>query len=90
MRIDLKTARFLANVLEAMENGQFIPAPLICPECGESAENGEFFREASHILIEQREGDELADYVLIGCEGYITVNPNDFGMNSPGWAEYRA
>lgn len=54
-----------------------LPArPTWCPECGSADAT---YCDGDHTF-------DLTDRVLlIGCEGYWTVDPNMLGLDCPGW-----
>ena len=81
MRIDQRTARYLAAVMAAVEPAGEAARPLLlgatCPECGERPGAS----DDTHVVTEVngRTG------VLIGCEGYWVVPPTHVGIDSPNW-----
>lgn len=48
----------------------------VCPECGETPA---ITCDSDHVL------DESGTYVLVGCEGYLVVDPNALGFDMPNW-----
>lgn len=53
-------------------------APPICPECGCHAQESPF----PHIVNE-------SDEILIGCEGYYTVDPGKIDLIGGNWSDFR-
>jgi hypothetical protein len=53
-------------------------APPLCPECAQ------FPDESDYPHISDKEGN-----VLIGCEGYWTVDPGKIGLDRGNWDDYR-
>lgn len=54
--------------------------PMRCPECG---------RKPSAEPLEARHHRMIGPYVIVGCEGYFTVNPNLVGIPSKNWEAAR-
>lgn len=71
--------RYLAAVIRRLErNPNAVPTTPKCPECGEEPEPW----AEMHTTIVLRNG---CTAVLIGCEGYLVVNPNLVGIRMPNW-----
>jgi hypothetical protein len=58
--------------------------PSICPECGDPAD----INDDAHIAIEPDDSAE-SPLILIGCEGYHTVDPSFIGLPRGNWDKYR-
>lgn len=52
----------------------------VCPECGEEIISDDDTDEF-HILFWGN--------VLIGCEGYWVIDPNELGIDSPNWNPWK-
>lgn len=62
--------------IEATED--FLGLTRTCPECGAHVYPG----DPNHVLTSD-------GYVVVGCEGYWTVNPNLVGVYAPNWCDWR-
>jgi hypothetical protein len=78
-----RLAIYLFKIQQMVSKGQYVNALMVCPECGQDAEK--VTHDADHIVIGQKTGGETLYYVIIGCEDYWTVNPNELGIDSPNW-----
>jgi hypothetical protein len=53
----------------------------VCPECGlDLLEYGEE-AQGDHVMLGQ--------FVIVGCEGYLIVNPNAVGIFRMNWHDWR-
>lgn len=79
MRIDLPTARYLVAALTALEGGQ--TPPVIrqdCPRCGRHVT----VDDPDHVVADV---DDLGPLVLVGCDGYLVIDPSAVGSPAPTW-----
>lgn len=83
MMLNNGLAVYLFRIAQAVKKGQHVNAPMVCPECSKDAEYVK--NEADHIVICQSEKGVDLYYVIIACEGYWTVDPNDYGVPSENW-----
>ena len=78
-QIEPRTARYVNACIEAINDGG-LPIETLsvrCPECGrDGSRSDDFYWE--HFTDDR-------GHVLVGCEGYWTVNPLSVGVESPGW-----
>lgn len=62
----------------------------VCPECDEIVYADE---PGDHVLLGDWEIDEahrgIGNVVIVGCEGYLIVDPNLLGWQHPGWQDWR-
>jgi hypothetical protein len=54
---------------------------MICPECGIDVLEDEVDAVDHHVM--------LGPFVIIGCEGYLVVNPNVVGIFRMNWHDWR-
>lgn len=83
MMLNNRLAVYLFRIAQAVKQGKYVNASMVCPECEKNAED--IRHDGEHIVICQKEEGVDLYYVVIGCEGYWTVNPNDYGVPSPNW-----
>lgn len=90
MIIDAKRASYLQAAVKAVEEGSVPDVYLTatCTECGEE----QYYDDGSHVLLVQTGPEDLPQsdgfIVLIGCEGYLLLNPNWFGIDAPNWQDW--
>jgi hypothetical protein len=83
MKLDLNVVTYLANCLDALANPD---SPVewmeVCPECGEVPVD---VHGMDHLLATTPDGELTV--VLIGCEGYLVVDPKlvHMGAEFPNW-----
>jgi hypothetical protein len=81
-------AAYLTRAAEALENAETRAALLDayphlgdeCTECGTVIDRWD--EQGGHVLFETAERDVI---VVVGCEGYWMVNPNELGIPAPDW-----
>lgn len=74
----------LAKLAKSDTMVESLDIPTLCPECGEPANYDD-----AHIALES-DDDDTRPLILIGCEGYHTVDPTLIGLPSGNWGKYRA
>lgn len=85
MLVNANTAAYLVNVGIAVNNGT-VPSHYltdVCPECGDTQfmiDHGQ-----DHIITVTPSG---ALAVVIGCEGFWVINPNEVGMGNDMWQDW--
>lgn len=87
MRIDAKMADYLKAAVEMVTvNPERIERWIsdVCSECCEEVSEFEYAND-SHVFTD-REGD--TPIMLIGCEGYLMINPNVLGVSAPNWQDW--
>jgi hypothetical protein len=75
---------YAETVDEAVQAGRYEgPLTTHCPECGTAFYSlDKAYADDEHIII-LTTSDTPA--VIVGCEGYFVVNPNEVGIPSPNW-----
>lgn len=87
MKIDLSQANYLKAAIEAVTSDPDRVSRWmsdICSECCEPVEQFGY-AEDSHVFLEREESTPV---VLIGCEGYLMINPNVLGIIKPNWQDW--
>jgi hypothetical protein len=78
-----RLAIYLFKIQQMVSKGQYVNALMVCPECRQDAED--IRHDADHIVIGQKIEAETLYYVIIGCEGYWTVDPKKVGLKRGNW-----
>lgn len=88
MIVTLELATYLDRATRAINEGKIeIPLTNRCPECEKMFAAYLEAADADGHLIMQTTADTYA--VLVGCEGYWTVNPALLGMPGNNWMDWR-
>jgi hypothetical protein len=75
--------RYIVAATRTIAHGAHSAGPLAryltatCPECDERPDP----RDSEHVLSRER-------YVLVGCEGYLVINPALMGFDRPEWDDW--
>lgn len=77
-------AAVFAKLAKSDTTAESLDIPTICPECNEPANYDD-----SHTALES-DDDDTRPVILIGCEGYHTVDPTLIGLPRGNWDKYRA
>lgn len=84
MLLDAYTANYLALVAESIEAGCVLAQMSnVCPECGETQG---VVNNLNHVVMSTvpptsvNHGDSSNVCVVIGCQGYWVINPNEVGV----------
>jgi hypothetical protein len=78
-------AVYLFKIQQKISKGEYVKALMKCPECGVQAVEFTNDEDDKHIVIRQKIGDKRLYYVAIGCQGYLTVDPQSLGMPRRNW-----
>lgn len=74
---DPNTAAYIERATEAVQSWR-LSAPRTCPECGTWAGHlGE--ADTTHVVIV---GPGQVLHVIVGCQGYWTINPAALGLTA--------
>ncbi|MEU8195318.1 hypothetical protein AB0C10_16205 [Microbispora amethystogenes] len=76
-------ADYLAKVRKALEAGGENIRPWLtdtCPDCRNLPDNTD--TEITHQVI--------GDYIVLGCQGLMVINPNALGIHMPHWQDWTA
>jgi hypothetical protein len=89
MLVTRETADYLTKAIRAIDLGKTeIPLTNRCPECEETVDT--YLEAASAIdghIVYQTTSDTFA--ILIGCEGYWTINPELIGLPRGMWMDWQ-
>lgn len=85
--LNARLAVYLFRIQQKVQKGEYIDAPMICPECSEDAEKLQ--HSADHIIFTQKEEGVDLYYVALCCEGYWAVDPQVAGLSRGNWEKYR-
>lgn len=84
MMLDNRLAVYLFRIAQKVKNGEYINAPMVCPECGDDAEEVRF--ESNHIIFCQPEEGVDLYFVAVACQGYWGVDPSLVGLPKGNWS----
>lgn len=84
MLLTPRLSAYLFKIGQKLHRKEYVPALMKCPECGNSVNDSDFSYDA-HIIIKQQIGEKILKYVVVGCEGYWTVDPKKLGMKRGNW-----
>lgn len=89
MLITLKTADYLMKAIQAINLGKTeIPLTNRCPECNEAIDT--YLDAADYAnghIVYQTTSDTFV--ILVGCEGYWTINPELIGLPRDMWMDWQ-
>lgn len=90
MLLTPRLSLYLFQIGRMLHKKTYIPALMKCPQCGISA--SEFTAEQAdrHVSIRQTISSKNGPskgfyYVVVGCEGYWTVDPLKLGLSRGNW-----
>lgn len=98
MRLELRTARYLAGVARLLLRPQpdWAMKPVRpyltdrCPECGEKIVG--VMDDGTHTWVssglDPSTGEGPSTYVVMGCEGYLVINPTVVGLPRDNWQDW--
>lgn len=85
MLLTPRLAAYLFKIGQKVHRKEYVSGLLKCPEC--DIEVVDFTQEQAdqHVVIKQDLGKGSLYYVVVGCEGYWTVNPETLGLPKGNW-----
>lgn len=85
----LLTARlsvYLFKIGQKLHRGEYVEALMRCPECEIEAVDFTHEQAEAHVVIRQKIESSKLYYVVVGCEGYWTVDPKTLGLPRGNWS----
>lgn len=76
---------YLFKVQQKVSRGEYVPALMRCPECGETTDQFSYEAQDRHVVIQQTIRNKTLEYVVVGCEGYFTIDPKKLGLPRGHW-----
>ncbi len=82
MRITERLAFYLFAVTTAIAAGKEVPVTSTCTECERYLGDNAHLWDDEHVMFLMPDGRIV---VLVGCEGYMLVDPSAVGLEREGW-----
>lgn len=98
MRIELRTARYLDAVAKLLlrpqpDDALELVKPYltdVCPECKQRVVG--VMDDGTHTWVssglDASTGEGPSTYVVVGCEGYLVINPEVIGLRRMQWQDW--
>lgn len=81
--LTLREIEYFASAKRAPLNRIADQLRTICPECDRKLSDLNPDDSAAHDFVQEHA--MIGPFVIIGCEGFLTIDPVKLGLNTPEW-----
>lgn len=85
MLLNNRLVVYMFKVQQKISKGEYVSGLMRCPECGIATDEFTAEDEDRHVTILQKIQGKPLYYVVVGCEGYFTIDPKKLGMPRNNW-----